>query len=220
MRIIVISTFDERGNKRRSNINYEYILWIAFTEPLKLIQDKWRNRHNENTKSNQYNAKLSCFTSHYKLLKHIVKNKIDDVIICEDDSIYKNIEVVKTDGITLLNGKLHHPTNYSKDEEIDKNKYISEFKKNIITEIDYSKFRTSGAWSIYYPKWELCAEIVNQIENGKDKLTHFDLYLNKHKFIKYLQYPSPFKSDDRDSGSSINKKKNTMGLIDNYLEKK
>ncbi len=215
MKIFVISTINDRGYKRRLNINYDYTWWRASTTPDPLIKRKWLYKHNEDTTTSRYNAKLSCFTSHYRLLKHIVENKIDDVVICEDDSVYKNIDIIKTDGITLLNGKLHHPTNYSKDKDIDIEKYIKKFSENIITKIDYSEYRTSGAVSIYYPNWILCHNIINKIENGKDKLTHFDLWLNKHKFIKYLQYPSPFKSDDTDSGSSIHTKK-YRGCLDNY----
>lgn len=216
--IFVISTDDERGRLRRQSINFPHTIWTASTTPIDLIKNRWRNRSNEDTTADKYNAKLSCFTSHYLLLNHIVKNKIDNVVVCEDDVQATNIPLYPSQDITILNGRFQHPTSYAKNKDLDKNAIISELKLNTLTNLDYTKYRVSGAHAIHYPKWTQVQNIINLINNDKCLLTHYDLWLNNKKLIKYIQYPSPYLHDDRKFGSSINKNNLCSGLIINYRD--
>ncbi len=217
MKRLLISINSEIGLNRRKKINYEYIHIEGTTECPKWIKDNFKLYHNEDINSFKVKGKMGCFASHIKALEYVVNNKLNDVVILEDDAILDgNIIDLPTDGACLLGGTLRHPTNWTKDSKFRKNevsKIISNFKLGI-NEIDYTKYRWNTAHSIYYPKWKIAEEILDFIKSKKYKFKHFDLFLSSHKLIKYLHYPSIYNHDDRDSKSQVNKKN---GLIKDYV---
>ena len=219
MKIIVLSLGNEIGKKRRDLINYEYE-WFKGNDKLENVPEEFIKKMNKmyNISDNLFKAKVCQFYGYYQILKKIVSEEIDNVIICEDDAILKDtssiIDPFKTDDILLLNSILHHPTSWKKNTK----KYhhdnilplINNFKEGI-NEIDYDKFKWSCCACIYYPTHQKCLELINEIDNSK-KITTFDLWLSKHKIVKNLIYPSVFKIQDN-GVSQIHK---ASGLIDNY----
>ena len=220
MNIILLSLNNDIGKKRRSKINYDYELFIGTSELDKCedhILKKMTTMYNCN--KNLYKGKCCHFDSMVLILKKIVKEELNNVIVCEDDAILKYIP---QDLIThimcepiLLNCRLHHPNSWKKDTLDYRIKNIVPLVKefnNGINDIDYNLYRWSCSACIYYPTYQSAQKLLDFIYQQKS-YTMFDLLLSKHKYFKYLYYPSPFSIED-DNTSQIG---TPNGIIDNYL---
>tara|TARA_R100000655_G_C2960700_1_gene188835 strand:+ start:253 stop:927 length:675 start_codon:yes stop_codon:yes gene_type:complete len=221
MKIFVLSLDNETGKNRRNKINYNYELIWGTSNLLDLPED-FKNkitkgldtRTLEKNKPTVMRRRGCPQFSYLKILQKIVDENIYNVIICEDDAILKNenllnnLENLNINEPVLLNAKLHHPVSYEFDKDFDcKNIKFN----NGLNEINYNLFRWSCCACIYYPTPQSAKYILDYI-NNTDKLTYFDLQLSKKKIIKYLYYPAVFLIND-DGVSQIDK---PSGLIDNY----
>ena len=216
---LVISVNTPVGIKRRSLLNYKFTHIDGCKKAPKWIVDNFKRLHTENPKSILLKNRMACFASHVKALKYVVKNKINRVIILEDDAFLDGlvIESLPKDGATLLGGVIRHPTRWELDKEFintKAKKIINKFK-NGVNEIDYKKYRWNGAWAIYYPTWKIVKQILDFILSKNFKFKHYDLFLANHKLIKYLYYPSIFTHDDSRSISQVSS--NKSGYIKNYI---
>ena len=202
----VISMNNELGKERIDRLNYTFNLFTGKTadECPTWIKDKMSHRSNITEKAR--NGKLGCFASYVCLLDKIVSDKINSVLILEDDCLQIG-DFIKTDLSNkpiYVNGMLHHPTNYSKKNK----KWLEELKTDLqltngIHEIDWDKFRIVGTWGIYIPKWEQAHEIVEKLKSAK-KLTTIDSQISKQHLIDRFYYPPLFKHSDRNK-SNISK---------------
>ena len=221
MKIFLVSLDNVTGKERRSRLNYSYEIdygntSLDFVDP-NIIKKMSRNNSNDNL----FRIKCCHFDQMIKLLKRIVNEKLDNVIICEDDAIdLELIDISYSSGIikepVLLNAKLHHPKSWKLDTKKNFNENIKPIINkfvNGINEIDYEKYRWSCCACIYYGSWKSVENILNYYEKDKKQLTYFDLWLSKNKLIKYLYYPSLFKIDDNGS-SQVND--HNHGVIKNY----
>jgi len=199
----VISMNNELGKERRDRLNYTYNLFSGKTadECPSWIKDKMRHRSNIQQKSR--NGKLGCFASYVCLLDKIVSEKINNVLILEDDCL--QIGDFTKDQLgnkpIYVNGLFHHPTVYIKRTK----EWIEDLKKDLqlttgIHEIDWDKFRITGTWGIYIPKWEQAQEIVDKFNSVK-KLTTIDSQLSKQHLIDRFYYPPLFKHSDRNKSN-------------------
>jgi len=218
MKIFVLSLKSQIGDQRRKRLNYNHeVIWG--TDKLEdvpdWIKDKTIIPYNVKDKNKLLKSKCCHLYSYYKILEKIVDEKLNNVVICEDDAIItdkKYLETIMLDynglDAVLLNGKLHHPKTYKKDNLFDENNIHFE---NGINNIDYELYRWSCSACIYYPTWESAQKIMACIIKSKS-LTYLDLFLSKHKIIKKLYYPSPFVIDDEGVSQIMNSK----GYIKNY----
>ena len=211
MKIIVLSMDTEIGKIRREKLNYDYELFNSVSG--EEIMDTFNFRYNTSEKLKD--ATASCFNSHLKIMKKIVDEKLNDVVICEDDSIFENeIDTSNIKEICLFGGTLRHPTNWKYDKEWRKNnadEYINSFV-NGVNIIDYEKYRWCQTYAIYYPNWEKTKELLNIILNFKKSYCHLDIFLSKNKLINYLYYPTPFICND----NYISQINNSFGIIKDY----
>tara|TARA_R110002167_G_scaffold16422_2_gene64220 strand:+ start:620 stop:1258 length:639 start_codon:yes stop_codon:yes gene_type:complete len=212
MNIFVISL----GGERLKRINYDYTLiegdnWVNINP---MIKEKMVRKHNETEK--HFLSKCGCFSSHYKTFKYIVENKINNVIICEDDAILDSpIPLEDLDfgsKAIVLGAKLDHPTNYR--EPFSPTTIASQFHVGL-NKIDKNKYRWSMTFSIYYGDWRLIKLLVDLIEKPNTKLNHMDLWLCKTGLIEFLHYPSIFTHND--GGDSCYGKKRK--IFKNYIGK-
>jgi hypothetical protein len=215
MKIIVLSMDTEIGKIRREKLNYDYELFNSVSG--EEIIDRFNFRYNTSLKLKD--ATASCFNSHLKMMKKIVDEKLNDVVICEDDSIkvydVSQQQLSNINEICLFGGALRHPSNWKEDKEWRKEKVddiVAEHFKEGLNKIDYDKYRWSGTYAIYYPNWEKTNELLNNILNSKKKYCHLDIFLSKNKLIDYLYFPSPFMSCD-EGKSQIN---TAQGLVKDY----
>ena len=191
-KIFLISMDNEIGSDRRSKLNYDYIRFNA-DEPnkhLPFIKDKFI--HYWNTSQRVKFGKEGCFDSYYKLFTKIIDEKLNDVIITEDDCFLKEQEFIefcknKPKEICYLNGKFIHKKGWET---------YNDFTKNIgINNIDYEKCRIIGTWGIYFPKWEQVKILIDELNNMK-RFRHIDILFSKKQFIKNYYYPSIFFNND------------------------
>jgi hypothetical protein len=119
MKIFVMSLDTEIGEKRRKRLNYDYeIIWgIDKLEDVpEWIKNKTLIRYNVKDKETLLRKKASHLYTYYKILEKIVDEKLNNVVICEDDAIMTDKKYLDTllldykeNDAVLLNGKLHHP---------------------------------------------------------------------------------------------------------------
>ncbi len=218
MKIFVLSLKNDIGQDRRSKLNYKHdVVWG--TDKIEEVSDYIKNNMKimSSTKDKQKLLKQkSChFYSYCRILEKIVEENIYDVIICEDDAILKNENLLnnliekKFNSPVILNAKLHHPKNYALDKKLDLSKL--NFKEGI-NEINYDEYRWSCSACIYYPNPQSCKEILDFIKNTKKKYTYLDLFLSSNKKIKYLYYPSIFYIKD----DGISQITDSKGNINDY----
>tara|TARA_R110001592_G_scaffold362310_1_gene675722 strand:+ start:2887 stop:4494 length:1608 start_codon:yes stop_codon:yes gene_type:complete len=148
----------------------------------------------------QHLAKTGCFMSHLNLLKHIVDQKINNVLIVEDDALLVNKlpEDLPQDCLTYLGGFICNKKITSKEK-------ISIDHKTGINELDTDKYRMLMTLSYYIPKWEIAEEILQEIMKLKRYRAIDIVYGNVIKKVKYI-YPSPFIEEYWDSQICNNKK--------------
>ena len=211
MRIFVISMDNEVGEKRRSLLNYDYE-WIKSVEIPEELKDKFIFRYNTGEKHKK--GVMGCFASHLYTLKKIIDEKIDDCIICEDDTFMMDkIDTKNINEICLLSGRLHHPNSWSKDKNFQKN-IIDRIKfVEGVNKIDYNSYRWTGTDAIYYPSYKKALELYNNIVKTK-RFKHIDILIANNRYINYLYYPSPFMMVDnnisqisKSNGSTYNYKR-------------
>jgi hypothetical protein len=190
MKIFVMSLDTEIGEKRRKRLNYDYeIIWgIDKLEDVpEWIKNKTLIRYNVKDKETLLRKKASHLYTYYKILEKIVDEKLNNVVICEDDAIMTDKKYLDTllldykeNDAVLLNGKLHHPKTYKKDKLFNENDIHFQ---NGINKIDYERYRWSCCACIYYPTWESAQKLMACIIKSKS-LTYLDLFLSKNKIIK------------------------------------
>lgn len=148
----------------------------------------------------QHLGKVGCFLSHMNLLNHIVENKINNVIIVEDDALLVNSipENLPDDCLTYLGGFIANKKITSKEPiEID--------HKEGINTLDTQKYRMLMTLSYYIPKWEIAEEIFQQLSNLKRWRAIDVVYGNILKNVKYV-YPACFVEEPYDSQIQNNRK--------------
>ena len=216
MKIFVLSLKTKIGEDRRNKLNYPHdIVWG--TDKLEEVPDYIKNNmkllSTAKDKEKLLKQKSCHFYSYCRILEKIVEENIYDVIICEDDAILKdknllnNLIEKKFNSPVILNSKLHHPKNYKNKLDLTKIKF-----KEDINEINYNEYRWSCSACIYYPNPESCKEILDFIKNTKLKYTYLDLFLSSNKKIKYLYYPSIFYIKD----DGISQITDSKGNINDY----
>ena len=216
MNILVLSMETEKGEMRRSLLNYEYE-WMKSIEASEELKKRFSFRYN--TADNKKTGIENCFASHLNILKYIVNKKLNEVIVCEDDCFkIDDIEYSTLKDITLLGGVIRHPTSWAKDNEFQKQNDVT-FEEGV-NKIDYKKYRWSGAFAIYYPTWEQSNDLLNTILS-KTSYCHYDLFLSKNKLINYLYYPTPYiHCDNMDKDGDYCKATSQIGggdgIIENY----
>tara|TARA_R110000765_G_scaffold2148_7_gene5945 strand:+ start:348 stop:962 length:615 start_codon:yes stop_codon:yes gene_type:complete len=184
-KIFVISMETEVGKSRREKLKYEYEWFKANDIALDFIKDKMIHFWSAGEKNRK--GKEGCFDSYYRLFKKIYDEKIDDVIINEDDCRLIKLFKVLPNKLCYLNGLFINSDNWKKYNEFN--------KENGVNEIDYSKSRILGTWGIYVPKYTDVKPIIDMIENSK-RIRAIDIMLMKNQLIKNYLYPSSFYIDD------------------------
>jgi len=135
--------------------------------------------------------------SHMTLIEKIVKGKIDQALVIEDDAIINfkklqslNLDKLPSDSIIYFGGTLHPPKTF-KDKKWKVENVRKDLKKGINT-IDTNKYRILGGHGYYFPKWERAQELL-EIMKKKPKMRALDsemVKLQRKGIIKYMYYPA------------------------------
>tara|TARA_R100001594_G_scaffold49_4_gene221 strand:- start:2106 stop:2729 length:624 start_codon:yes stop_codon:yes gene_type:complete len=194
------------ASSRRSKFNdTDYQRWKATPKkdvPLS-IDNKMISRYNFPRESHL--GRCGCFLSHTKLLEYIVDNKLDDVLILEDDAIKINeipLDYPK-DSIVYLGGFIHHKKMMNNQKiEINHKKGINEVSEN---------YRMLGCLAYIIPHHNIALRILNKIYSSK-RFKAIDIMMGNIGLKQYYNFPPSFIEEKTES--QIQKK--TKYMNDNY----
>jgi len=153
-----------------------------------------------NIDKNEHNSKCACYMSHTRLWKYIITNKINDVLILEDDARLvgkiPDTSELPQDGFTYLGGFTSHV------KLTDGAKKV-EFEEGINT-INNAEYRVLMLMAYYIPNWSVAYEMLQAVtERGRPRA--IDTMVRHTHSNQYLYYPAPF--IEADFPSQIRKKK-------------
>ena len=188
---------DEDTSRAEKFKQSDYIRWRATSrdEVTEEVDKKMLSYYNLSRKAHL--GKCGCFTSHISLLEHVVANKLDDVLICEDDAVQVSELPTDypTDSLIYVGGFLH-------------NKKMTNNKKVIIKSTDGinnlpDEYRILMTMSYIIPKWELAEDILKKIKSLK-RYRAIDVLLGNIEVKKRYHYPACY--EEEGVVSTINKK--------------
>jgi len=205
-KIFVISMDDAVGYRRRQRLTFEYEWFKANEKSLPIIEEKMIHMHSAKKKCRK--GKTGCCDSYYRLFKKIYDEKINDVIISEDDCLLKELPAIMPNKPCYLNGRYINADNWQTTDKFE--------KKEGLNEINYAKYRIIGTWGMYFPKYSDVKPLIDLIQNSK-RLRAIDMMIPKYQLIKHYLYPSAF-INDAEGISQIQLKGD--GIFDNYVKVK
>jgi len=115
-------------------------------------------------------ARVGCFLSHRKCLEYIVKNKLSNIIVFEDDAVFIHDNFLE--------------------EEIEQGYDIIYLGYKVIKNGKREKYRIDQTHAIYYKDYEIAEAILEYMDNNVDKWTSWNVFLDKEilPVIKYKLY--------------------------------
>ena len=162
MKIFVINM--EGATDRWSHYkDKEYKRWLG-THHKELRDDdprfkKMISYHNINPI--EHKSKVGCMVSHLNIWKYIVMNKLEDILILEDDADrvrdIPSSGQLPDDGITYFGGITWSPKITDGQKKINFNTGINK--------INFDEYRVLQTMSYFIPRWEIAKEMIESIES-------------------------------------------------------
>jgi len=174
----------------------DFVRWKATSrEEVSDELDK-RMRSMYNFPRQSHLGRCGCFHSHTSLLLHIIENKLNNVLICEDDAIQVNELPTEypTDGIIYVGGFIHQS------KMMDNTPVDVTLKKGINWIRGYRVLMTM---SYIIPTWEVAHEMLSFID-ARPRFSAIDIMYGNSGVLQYLNYPASF--EESGSTSTIHKK--------------
>lgn len=133
-------------------------------------------------------GKCGCFISHTNIWRYIVSNKIDNVLVLEDDA--EKIDdidfyTLPKDGITYLGGFFMNP------KITDKKPIDVSSVKDGVNKLDKDVLRILMTLSYYIPKWSIAKEMLDYIDN-LERVRSIDISMYKIPIQNYFVYPAVY----------------------------
>ena len=184
--------YKDKGVKRWSATNYDE---IKVSSP-----DIARMTSYYNLSMKEHLCKLACFKSHTNLWRYIASNKMNNILILEDDAELVNpvpdINNFPRDAMTYLGGYTSHPqvTKGAKKISLDKGIHL----------INHDEYRVLMTVAYFIPTYEVAQKLIDFIDNSK-RWRAIDCMIKDMEIPLYLSYPGSFK--ERPVESQIRKKK-------------
>ena len=153
-----------------------------------------------NISPQEHRAKCGCYLSHTNLWRYIVQNKLNDILIIEDDAELvgeiPDSSKLPQDGFTYLGGLTFNKKITQGPKKVELNEGINQIKDD-----DY---RVLTTLAIYIPNWSVAYKMLQATtERGRPRA--IDTMVYKTETNQYLYYPAPF--IERNIPSQIRKKK-------------
>jgi hypothetical protein len=191
---INLDTATGRRNKFK-DVSYERWKATGREEVPDYICSKMVSRYNFG--KDAHLARCACWLSHTKLLEHIVENKLDDVLILEDDAIQVN-ELPKEyprDSITYVGGFVYNRKMM--------NSKPPEIKHQVGINLCPDDLRILGTLAYIVPSWRVALNILNKIYS-QNRYKAIDIMLGNIGIKQYYNYPASFREEG--SSSQISQK--------------
>jgi len=212
MRTFVIN-LDTAVDRWKHYEDTDYHRWRATPYQEVSQEDSDRMLSYWNISKRNHLCKVACLKSHYSLWKHIVKNKINNVIILEDDALLiSNITDLESnqDGITYLGGLTYTPKMTGG--------FINCSFNEKITKIDFDKFRVLQTLAYYIPNYSVAVDLIKMIDSKK-RWRAVDVMLgeieNNNELNAYIRFPACF--IERNEQSQIQSYKRVKYANEVYL---
>ena len=196
---------DSATSRRSKFQDTDYKRWTATKKddvPL-AIDNKMISRYNFPRESHL--GRCGCFLSHTKLLEHIVDNRLDNVLILEDDAIKINeipVDYPK-DSIVYVGGFIHHKQMMNNQKiEINHEKGINEVSE---------EYRMLGCLAYIIPHHSIALKILNKIYSQK-RFKAIDIMMGNTGIKQYYNYPPSFIEEK----TELQIQKKTKYMNDNY----
>ncbi len=188
-------TFDETWTRFKATDGHSF----TDDEPILSRMISMWNIHEK-----EHRAKCGCWQSHYNMLSHIRNNKLNRVIVVEDDALQVNdidIDLLsKCKNFTYIGGYFANIKMFDgplKQHECPESHYG-------INQIDKTECRILMTLSYYIPHWTIARDILDYLDS-KARIRAIDVML--YNIVKVPQdyvYPAIFVEADFES--TIHKK--------------
>lgn len=139
-------------------------------------------------------SKMGCFLSHLNLHKQIAKQKLNGVLIIEDDADLRNVqipsEIDNLDGLCFFGG-------WATSLKVKDNKLPLDFHPNhkhggkrlTLNRINRDRYRILQTRAYFVPNWKISRDLVDFIE-GHKRVRAIDLMIDKFPKTDYFLFPA------------------------------
>ena len=201
--VINLATRKDRWEKFKNKgyVRWDATSWAEIKDNDPMVEKMINFPNIKHTK--QHLGKIACWKSHMRLLEHIIKLKLDKVVILEDDAcgIMDIDENNFLDNcITYLGGFFTHP---QITQPLNRDKLDIYYGVNLV---DESEFKIMTTLAYYIPKWEIAQELYDKIISC-DRYRAIDVMYSQTDIPKSFVYPALFTEQRLDSDIRENKKK-------------
>ena len=209
MRIFVINLDDAKDRWKHYKDDDRFTRWSATSREEVKEWDSKKMISFHNIDPDQHLAKCACLKSHLNILSYIITNKMNDVLILEDDALLdgdlSELDKLPEHGVTYLGG-------YTANKKMTKGPLPLSFSDKI-NKIDNEKFRVLTTMSYYIPTHYVASSLYSEIL-GRKRNRAIDVMLGEIKSVPfYLYYPALI--TERQNVSQIRKDKSKK-LSDKY----
>ena len=190
MKIFVINLDTATGRWKNYEDDVRYTRWsathyddLSYDHPIfKEMVSMW------NIDPKEHKAKCACYLSHTRLWRYIVTNKINDVLILEDDAHLVN-EIpdssdLPQDGFTYLGG-------LSYNNKLTDGPLTIDFDEGI-NKVDHTKYRMLMCLAIYLPRWEVAFKMLQSVEERGRPRAVDTMLRETRRYNLYVNYPASF----------------------------
>ena len=148
-------------------------------------------------------ARCACWLSHTKLLEFIVSNKLDDVLILEDDAIQVNSIPTDypKDSITYIGGFVYNRKMF--------NEKTPDIQHQVGINLCPEEYRILGCLAYIVPTWKIAFNILNRIYS-ENRFKAIDVMMGNIGIKQYYHYPASFREEGSISQISEKNKKNKI----------
>ena len=215
--IFVITICEKRWSKYDESI-YTKFPGCDGQKELSLDDVKKNNINYPNCSDSRRLNSAGATESHRRMMKHIIDNKLNKVVVIEDDAF------VDTDRLSELKGVDHFCYIGGRFQPLNLRKTPNRgFRTTICPQTGMNEIKgdltITGAHGLYFPTWEIAQEIYQSIFS-KPRIRIIDgelrLLQKKHTSVKHYIYPaiSTLYMPDAIQGFTFEKKSN-YHLCDN-----
>ena len=211
-KVFVINISDERWEKYLS-LNDRYIRFkgVVGSELDLEAYDKYVFYWNKNEKAKR--STIGCAESHLSLMRHIISNKLDNVIVIEDDALIDFERLNELDdvkGFCYIGGGFQS-TILKNDKSFQKEIIKETYYTQKIHKIDTEKYIITGGHGYYFDTWKTTKEIYDDIKSQKRKRAidvEFKRIQKKSTLINQFLFPaiSTLHLEDAMAGFTYNDK--------------
>jgi len=199
----------DTATERRNNfLHTDYERWRATTKDEVPEYIKTRMLSMYNFGKEAHLARCACWLSHTKLLEHIVENKLDDVLILEDDAIQVN-DIPKNypkNSITYIGGFVYN-------KKMMDSKKVS-LNHQVGINLCPEEYRILGCLAYIVPTWKIAFNILNRIYS-ENRFKAIDIMMGNIGIKQYYSYPASFREQGCESQIS-QKNKNNKIMTEDY----